>query len=467
MNRQDEYMALRQELEQLPQGLEQTVHRATQRLRRSRRLTAVKAVLASAALLMVTFTVLVNTFPFFAYACGQIPLIKGLAQAVAFSPSLSAAVENQYVQPIELEQKGNDITARVEYVIVDQKQVNIFYTLDSKKYGHLRLEADILAGQEMAQCAVTSMESGGNGELNHIALTFIEQDVPSSLQLTMKIYDRGEETFHEDEEPIKSMEHWLLKDWEPESPDYLYQPTFNLEFDPYYTSQGDIITLNQTFELAGQHLILSTVEIYPTHMRLNFADDPDNTAWLKNLSFYLEDEQGQRFDPVTNGISASGVMDSPMMASYHMESSYFADSTHLTLHITQATWLDKDKERIYVDLVNAHADHLPQNMELLQTKRYGDDWIVTAVIKRHESRSSYNPWSGVYYDLEGEQHDLDSSATGGGSYFNESTQQYIALGENEFYTEIPLRDYADDGVYLCPSFTHIVDLPEEVIIVIK
>ena len=53
-----------------------------------------------------------------------------LAQAVAWSPSLSAAVENDYVQPIGQSQTVNGVTATVEYVIVDRKQLSIFYTLD-------------------------------------------------------------------------------------------------------------------------------------------------------------------------------------------------------------------------------------------------------------------------------------------------------------------------------------------------
>ena len=74
------------------------------------------------------------------YACGGVPLLRELAKAVSFSPSLSAAVENEYVQPIGLSQTKNGITATMEYVIVDQKQVNIFYTLKGEGYETLSAE---------------------------------------------------------------------------------------------------------------------------------------------------------------------------------------------------------------------------------------------------------------------------------------------------------------------------------------
>ena len=111
MNRKEEYLALRRELDEAPPALADTLTRARARLRaRRRRFVALPAGgLAAAALL---FVVLVNTSTSFAYACGQIPGLKSLAQFVALSPSLSAAVENAYVQPVEHEKTQDGITAR-------------------------------------------------------------------------------------------------------------------------------------------------------------------------------------------------------------------------------------------------------------------------------------------------------------------------------------------------------------------
>lgn len=43
---------------------------------------------------------------------------------------------------------------------------------------------------------------------------------------------------------------------------------------------------------------------------------------------------GERFDTVTNGVTASGDPDSPAMVSFRLESPYFSHSDHLTLFIT-------------------------------------------------------------------------------------------------------------------------------------
>lgn len=57
------------------------------------------------------------------------------------------------------------------------------------------------------------------------------------------------------------------------------------------------------------------------------AGDPANTAWLKGLDFYLENEDGERFDTVTNGVTASGDTDSPAMVSFRLESLIFPTAT--------------------------------------------------------------------------------------------------------------------------------------------
>ena len=332
MDRNKEYLSLMSELENIPIELEYAEKRAEARLRKKHRHKFIFFPIGSTAVLLVVFILLVNLFPSFAYACGRIPLIKELAKVVAFSPSLSAAVENQYVQPIEKEQTINEITARIEYVIVDQKQLNIFFSLDSEVYTEMGFSPQI----EPAD----GTESGGygislgdpiirNGELKHIRVDYSDRDMPDSLFLIMKVHDNR--SYRED--AMVRVEDSMLSDKEHKEPEVISEFTFLLKFDPYYTAQGENIKLNNSFNLDGQSITLENVEIYPTHTRFNFSDKENNTAWLKSLSFYLENEKGERFEKVTNGITATGSQDSPMMVSHRMESSFFSKSRELTLYI--------------------------------------------------------------------------------------------------------------------------------------
>ena len=96
MNRQQEYWELLRQLNQLPPELDGTVDRARARARRSRRGRRWGISLASLAGMCASFVIAVNALPTFALACGNIPILRELAAAVAFSPSLSEAVRHDY-----------------------------------------------------------------------------------------------------------------------------------------------------------------------------------------------------------------------------------------------------------------------------------------------------------------------------------------------------------------------------------
>ena len=163
------------------------------------------------------------------------------------------------------------------------------------------------------------------------------------------------------------------------------------------------------------------------------ADDPDNTAWLKGLSFYLENEDGERFERISNGISATGGEDSPAYVSFRLESPYFADSEHLTLHITGAEWLDKDMERVRVDLAEGVSF---QNAE----KRDGG-WVLTFRVKQRKEHHSFQVWNSTFYDEAGNQYEASrrGTTTDDSGYFEEM---------------LPLPGYQEDVVWLQPTFSH-------------
>ena len=93
MTRMEEYQALQQALQQTPPALDGSVERARRRAGRRlfrRRIFGVPA--ASLAALFAVFVVLVNVCVPFAYACGSVPALRTLVQAVSFNPSLKAAL---------------------------------------------------------------------------------------------------------------------------------------------------------------------------------------------------------------------------------------------------------------------------------------------------------------------------------------------------------------------------------------
>lgn len=466
MNRLEEYNSLLGELDVTPAALGDTVSRAQMRAKNNRRARFFVLPVSSLAVLFAAFVVIVNASTAFAMICGRIPILRELAVAVAFSPSLSAAVENEYVQPINQSQTANGITMRVEYVIVDQKQLNIFYTLDSKAYTNMDV-APTISAADSTTLEGYSVSSGSygiqNGELRQIAVDFVDKDMPDSLMLTGRVYDCGTGTAS----VAAPVQDALIADTEEyKEPETLSTFVFTLAFDPSFSQQGEVITLNQDFILDDQRLTATTVEVYPTHIRLNLEDEEGNTAWLQSLVYYIEDEKGRRFEQISNGITATGSPDSPMMCSHRLESTFFAGSKKLTLTITGAIWLDKDKQRIRVDLANGTADALPEGVRLEDAVREGESWLLTFSGTCRKENASYQLFGTDYYDEAGTKYAYNSWSTGMTGYWDEESQQHVETPD-KFRVQFALTDYPHEIVYLCPSYTRTAIMDAPIVIKVK
>lgn len=440
MNREQEYLALRRELDQAPPALDHTLDRAKTRLSRRRRTLFPAGGLCACALL---FVLLVNMSTTFALACSRVPVLRELAAAVAFSPSLSEAVRHNYVQLIDQSQTQNGVTATVAYVIVDERQLHIFYTLELQDEAQAYLTAvPALFCEDGAPLsgAILTYGSPDEHELHQITVDIVEGDMPDRLLLTLPVYRYPSEVMSE---PLTGP-----SDADQEQPAATFD--FELSFDSSRIRKGKILTLEQAFVLDGQTLTLTTMEIYPTHLRLNLRADPQNTAWLKGLVFSLEDAQGHRFSR-SGGISATGEPGTPAMLSYRLESPYFYESDQMTLRIEGALWLDKDKERMRVDLANAAADNLPEEVSIRSITKQANGWELIFEAPRKAGHSAQMLFLSTYYDEQGTPYSFQSwsSDTQGGSN-----------GEGTFSMRFELANYDEDVVWLSPAYTRMTTLPE-------
>lgn len=380
MNRKEEYRALLQQLEQTPPELNFTVARAKSRARRQRIRRSVAAPLSALSAACLAFVLLVNVSMPFAAACARVPVLKELADAVCFNASLSAAVENDWVQPIGQTGRDGEYAMTVEYLIVDQKQLNIFYRLEGgadadPKDGYM-LYSDLLDEQgEFLPAAVITGGSALDGGLYCITadLTSFEDTMPGHIRLDCELTLNWDDSEHRSKNETAA--HF----------------SFDLSFDPKFTAQATVLELNHWLELDGQRLLLKSAEIYPTHMRINFEDDPENTAWLRGLSFYVEDEKGNRFDTGSGSLTSTGSPDTPFTDSYRVESAFFTGGEHLTLYITGAKWLEKERQWTWLDLSDGSTGYLPGEITLLERRWSGGD---AELVFRFRTEGAYsNPFT--------------------------------------------------------------------------
>ena len=446
MNRNNEFAAMIEELSQPAPGLETTLDRACKKKRKRTTKMIVRPVAGLAACFAI-FVLLVNFCVPVAYACSQIPILKELAEAVTFSKSLTDAVENEYVQPMDLSQSQNDITAEVAYLIVDQKQVNVFYRLDSKMYESLEADPEVLNadGVRPASCGYSSTGFGTeNGELRCLSIDFVDDNVPDSLRIKLDVYANG--IRHENVAPEQAVDE-IYSDDPYEEPDYLAHFDFLLEFDPKFTAKGKVFPVNQTVILDGQAITITDIEVYPSHMRVDIAESADNTAWLKKLDFYIETDWGMKFDPVSNGITATGSTDSPSMVSYRADSTYFYEAEHMKLVITGAQWLRKDLETTYLNLVTGEHGELPEGAVFDSAGRHGDGWIVKFRADYSEDKPMYQLFGHLFYDADGNAYEINQ--------WNSMHGEEDEAGNiTFFYDEFPLLHFTEDEVWLTPHYSH-------------
>lgn len=459
MNRREEYRILLQDLENAAPDLGDSLEKARERRSRNRRLRPLTGIAACFAL----FVLLVNVSPPVAHACSRVPVLRELAEAVTFSHSLSEAVENEFVQPMELEQTQNGVTARVEYLIVDQKQVNVFYRLDSDVYSALLADPIVRhTDGSHARCSYgNNSYEPENGALRSMTIDFYEEDVPPALKLTLNVWDQIP-TNGEPPEMVRA-EDTLFEDYQPET-NYLAEFDFILEFDPAFTAAGTHYDVNQTVELDGQKITVTSMDVYPTQLRITIEEYPDNTAHVQHLSFRIEAEPDWRFDPITNGITAIGSLESPLVTTYMADSSYFHEAEHLRLVITGAEFLSKDRERLYVNLAAGETGPLPEGVRFHSAVQQRNGWLLRFHADYRAENSFHQIFDSQYYDPSGTEHMINAWS----SYFGDDdmplNEKTVSGTGSYFVEEFALRDYPYDEVWLFPHYSHVWTAEQEIVV---
>lgn len=439
MNRNDELKQLRQDLEQTPVELDYTLTRATARLEQSKqRKRWLLTPVVSLASLLLAFVILVNTSVSFALSVKHVPLLSDLAAAVAFSPSLSEAIKHDYVQFINQEKSLDDVTARVEYVIVDEHQLNVFYQLDAKSNPvdavHKLLD---LNGQP--QDGYSSVWSNGfekDDDIRKITFDFHDLPVPNQFRLQMTIIARPDMellTAEPSSDPVLGDELGVL--------------AFDLTIDPTLIREAQVITLNHLLEQAGAKALITKAEIYPTHFRLYVEPVEGSPSRLTDIDFYLVNQSGERFEAIRSGVSNDG-------RSWRVESPYFSDNKHLKLVIIGLTWLDHDQPRTMISLANQTATDLPEGVSFVQAEQQGNDWTLAFQTFKVFGLTPMSPFGWTYTTPEGETYDIESMSSMG----DEGNDPSLASDYFE------LKDVPGTTVFLTPLYSrfHLLDEPIEI-----
>ncbi len=412
------------------------------------------------------FIVLVNVSPTFAYAMSHIPLLDKLAIAVNFSYSLSRAVDEEFVQVVGQSKTQDGITLTIEHLIVDKKELNIFFTIEGENGIGYRVDPELtnLNDTKPGNLITWSSDTGSGIEkstdLRHISFGF-KDVIHSPLSVNMKVFEINNENVSE---PVE-IEGGIFDLENNHTPtDYLTEMTFILEFDPYFTEQLRVYEVNKTFQLNEQSITIENLEVYPTQMQMSVLVSEDNTKHLNFLTFDLYNQDGDKLEGNKGGLVRSSDLENPQKSIYYLESDFFDNSESITLVVTEAQWLDKSRESVKFDLKNSNVEWIHPGVTFsseLTNQGYLLNFDTQLITYETELGAiGYElggwDWNTTYYNEKGDE-------------FYATTQMstvHTIEGTNQEVSRhtIPLANYYEDLVWLTPIYDEVTQENLEILL---
>lgn len=363
------------------QLLADTRNRMAQTKPRSKWIPRMQKMMAVAACTFLIFAGAVNLSPAFASAAAKVPIVRELVKAVAFDPSMKAAIEHDYVQLVKQTASNNGFTLHVEYLVADPRNLTVYYKMDEitnfneRYHEQYRFDFDLLDrnGENLEGYGASWDYPISNDEkdaLNAVKYNFTgEQTLPEQVQLCLIVKEaqplsEEEQAKLEVSRELGGMEGIVAHFEEPErNYEEVARIIVPLTIDQSSLFNVRTIDLNRVIDLEGQKIVFDKVEIYPTQIRVLWHPDETNTHLISHLRMELQSKKYGNWKGISNGVSGIGAVDSSERQTW-LESSWFSGEEEYQLAITQYALILKDKQTVTYDYSTNTFTNLPEYAHL-------------------------------------------------------------------------------------------------------
>ncbi len=425
MKRNEAWDDLLNQAEQIPDELEtrlnRTIARAERREKRRRWLKPLIGVTGTAA----AFVLLVNSSVTFALAASRVPIVRELVEAVAFDPSLKAAVAHDYVQLVGDTYTQDGVTVTVEYLIADPMNVSVFYSLSDEQGRDLELIPHLqdTAGNALP-VSMTFGEEGmekneGEKGLFDTLRTYLGLDKVQKTLYTWRLHATEEgviQTQMQLHVEVRTQEIWQDADMyemdereSQDTPAVLFTLDIPITIEPQFLQSGKIFPVGQTADVLGQKLTIDEIEVYPSNTRITWHTDPENDAWLTYLPFYLTDEDGNRVDGIRNGVSGTGNDRDYGGGAIWLDSAWYDTAEHLTVHLDDAAIVPKDQDTVLLQ-EDGRLIGLPDYIHQITSGPYWEANTVCIQTDKGTYHTNTSAFDG-YVDADGQTDSFGSIST--------------------------------------------------------
>ncbi|MDJ0331556.1 DUF4179 domain-containing protein [Planococcus sp. S3-L1] len=305
--------------------------------------------LAAAALVILTVLTTIRISPTFANAVASIPGMEKFVEMIQDDKGLTAIFENDYYQPIGESQTIGHTTMTIDGVVLDESGMNLFYTIESPvEIEDVVIETPVLKNQQ---------QEHGSASISYSS--------PVSEDLSPKIYtDILKYTF---ENPINFEDLSFTLELET----ILNGNSFDFSIPfvvPENVKPSIIYGINKEVEVEGQKFTIEDITVHPLRVGIKISFDPTNTKKILQFEdMRLEDDTGEIWSSISNGISTTGNMEDGEML-YYLQSNYFEKPKQLYLRINTMQAVDQEDAYLIVDTEKNFLLHSPKDGRLTLTK---------------------------------------------------------------------------------------------------
>lgn len=336
---------MKEHAEQLavPRGINEAILNGMYLGRKRRRHRMMTRMIAFTGCLLILVTIASIRFsPVVAAYVSDIPGLRSFVQLISYDKGLQLALESDFMQPVGLSDEHDGVNLMVDGILADESRIIIFYTLkniDGRKRVINLVDAKLVNNKDISlSYGSFNFNEDWDNKQGTIELNLHEGiEIPDTLDLRLKVGKEQEKT---EDGPV----------WQ------VVVPVDKEKFE----GLKETYDINQTVIVEGQRIHFGTMTVYPTRIGLEVDYDPSNT---KRLFYFddirIEDEQGEPFGTITNGISGSTIEENRQVL--YFQSNYFHKPNQLYLRASSIRALDKSKLEVLVDLDNMQLLSRPDN----------------------------------------------------------------------------------------------------------
>ena len=308
-----------------------------------------------AAILLLAFVTSIRVSPAFAQAISSIPGMGKLVEYIQYDKGLQGIMDNEYYQSVHASQIKDDLTLTIDGVILDESGIVISYTLEAP-YSIENLNYKDIKLYHNDREVTLGTTSYNNPNKQH------ENRKEDLIQIAFS-----------DKQSFEGQEFVLELQLDNNTKETVFSLPFEL---PEKVKKAKVYTLNKEIEVDNQKMTIQDITIYPLRVAITIEFDDANNMEIFNFEdMRIEDDKGEVWSSIRNGMTVSGVGEEER--TYYLQSNYFEKPGKLYFKMNKVQALPKDESYLLVDL---------EKQEVLKQPSAGTIEITEVTANRIEAR---------------------------------------------------------------------------------